>query len=158
MSDDEKEEFVEKKATHSKIGNLEPVKRAFSNKAYDEFKALLEKQTPPFRYYVADYLEASEFEGRPDFIIGNRNKGFIQSDCLENNRNYLFVAFSCFKNRADSKLVFRSYWIVNSNDSLESLLESDYDQFKFDESQLETIVEGFRTGGAESKIALNYLH
>ena len=104
---EEPEEYVEKKATHSKIGNLEPLKRAFSNKEYDAFRELLEKQSPPFKYFIGDYLGADEFEGRPDFIISNRNKGFVQADALESNRNYLFVAFSCFKEHG--KLVFKSY-------------------------------------------------
>ncbi len=159
MSDDEEKEIVEKKAAHSKIGNLEPVKRAFSNKTYDEFEALLKKQSPPFRYFVADYVDAADFEGKPDFIIVNKNKGFIQSDPLEGNRNYLFVAFSSFTDHSQNdRLVFRSYWIVNSNDSLESLLEGDYESFKFTECDLATVVEGFRTGGSETKISLNYLH
>ena len=149
----------EKKVTHSKIGNLEPVKRAFSNKAYDEFRGLLEKQTPPFQYFVADYVDAADYEASPDFVIVNKNKGFIQSDALESNRNYLYVAFSCFRDRTENtRLVFRSYWIVNSNDSLQSLLEGDYDCFKFSPADLTTIVDGFMTGGSEDKIALNYLH
>jgi hypothetical protein len=59
MSSDENE-------TTEKIGNLESIKRAFSNKEYAEFR----KQTPPFKY----------FEGKPDFIVTNRNKGFVQSE------------------------------------------------------------------------------
>lgn len=139
-----------------KIGNLEPVKRAFSNKEYQQFQELLEQQSPPFRYLAGTYRGAEEFEGRPDFILHNRNKGFLQSDPLEKNRAYLFVAFSCF--RKEGKLVFQSYWIVNTEDPLEQLLEDELDSFELNEVDLTTIIEGFKTGGAESTVALNYLH
>lgn len=151
MSDDEHE--VEKKTVHSKIGNLEALKRAVCNKEYDEVAKLL----APYKLYVADYAFADEFEGRPDFIIKNKNRGFIQSDILERKRQYVFVAFSCYK--ADGKVQFKSFWVVNSNDSLEAILEGDYENFKFTPvSDAKQIVTGFKNGGNEVTISLDYLH
>lgn len=150
----------EERTRHTKIGSLDPVKRGFMNKEKpEEFREALEKQSPPFRYFVGEYLGSVEFEGKPEFVISNRNKGFVQSDILDKKRNYLFVAFSCSIDHANNnRLVFRSYWIVNSNDPMEKLLEDDYSNFNLTETDLSTIIEGFRSGGPGQLIGLSYLH
>lgn len=136
--------------SHPKIGNLDSLKRAFSNKEYDDFKRLLEET--PYKYYKGKYKDSSEFKGRPDFVIQNRNKGFIQSEELESKRAYLFVAFHCFK---DDELHFESYWIVNTEDSLESLLGEDHSSFDFTPVSTDEIHLGFQLNGG---VAHNYLH
>lgn len=121
--EEEEEVIVEKKETYSKIGNLESIKRSFYNNEMDAFKA----GVTPFKLYVADYFGADEFDGKPAFIIKNRNKGFVQS--LDSKRAYLFVAFKCYKE--NDSVVFRRYWIINSIESLEKILPDEYNFFIF---------------------------
>lgn len=146
-------EEISKKVTHTKIGNLEPIKRAFCNKEFDEFTKLISEQ--PYKLYEATYIYSNEYVGKPDFILDNKNKGFIQTDVMESKRNYMFVAFVCTKE--EEKLMFKSYWIVNSTDPLESILEDDYQNFEFVETNVDTVVNGFKTN-KDSVISLVYLH
>ncbi|ARF11752.1 hypothetical protein Klosneuvirus_2_188 [Klosneuvirus KNV1] len=151
MSDDEGHE--EKKVAYSKIGNLEPVKRAFCNKEFDSFESLV--QTQNFKLYSADYIDSSEFDGRPEFILVNKNKGFVQS--MDEFRSYFYIAFCCYKK--DGKVTFKSYWIVNTNDPLDKVLGSDAEGFKFEQmSDVKEFVNTFKTGGVENAISLAYLH
>ena len=153
MSDDEGHE--EKKVTYSKIGNLESIKRAFCNKEFESFETLIQTQNPPFTLYSAEYNDSSEYDGRPEFILVNKNKGFVQS--MDEYRPYFYIAFSCHKN--DGKVCFNSYWIVNTSDSLDKVLGSDYESFKFKQvTDVKEFVNTFKTGGNDNPISLAYLH
>ncbi|QKF94483.1 elongation factor EF1b gamma [Fadolivirus algeromassiliense] len=157
MSDDECE-VQEKKVAHKTLGNLEPVKRAFSNKEYAEFENLLKSQNPPYKYFSADYVDAGDFDGTPSFLsfkLSNRLSGFVKS--LEDCRKYLFCAFSCAL--VDGKAVFKSFWIVNTDVPLDQVLGSEYDSFKFTPvSDLTAFVEDFKSGGVPNPIGCEYLH
>lgn len=151
MSDDEGHE--EKKVAYSKISNLEPVKRAFCNKEFESFETLI--QTQNLKLYNVDYIDSSEFDGRPDFILVNKNKGFVQS--MDEVRPYFYIAFSCYKK--DGKVNFKSYWIVNTNDPFEKVLGSDAECFKFEQlTDVKEFVTAFKTGGVENPVSLAYLH
>lgn len=153
MSDDEGHE--EKKVTYSKIGNLENVKRSFCNKEFESFESLIQNQTPSFKLYSVDYVDSSEFDGRPDFILVNKNKGFVQS--MDEYRSYFYIAFVCSKK--DGKVTFKSYWIVNTNDPLDKVLGSDFESFKFEQlDNVKEFVNVFKSGGVENVISLAYLH
>lgn len=167
MSDDEGTE--EKKVAYSKITKfgLEDVKRAFCNNDFDNFKKLVKEQNPPFKLLIADYVDAEEFQGKMDFMLQNRGKGFVKD--LEDVRQYFFVTFVCYKK--DGKVVFKSYWIVNTNDELKTVLGSDYDSFAFTscidntdqpddqpDEKVDQFLDAFKTGGVEEYVSLNRLH
>ena len=154
MADDDEQQFADKVVKYSTIGNLEQAKRDFSDKKYDEFDALIKAQTPPFKFFNVKYADASEFNGRPDFILVNKNKGFIQS--MDDYRKYFFIAFVCSKK--DSKASFNSYWVVNTTDDLQKILGSDYDSFKFTETtDVQGFLGAFRTGGVDNPLSMLYL-
>jgi len=153
MSDDEGHE--DKKVTYTKIGNLEPVKRAFCNKEFESFESLIQNQNPPFKLYDVDYVYASDYDSSPEFVVVNKNKGFVQS--MDEYRPYFYIAFSCYKK--EGKVNFKSYWIVNTTDSLDKVLGSDFDSFKFTPmNDAKEFVNVFKTGGVENAVSLAYLH
>lgn len=138
MADDEQEQ-KKPKDIRITIGDIESIKRAFSDRKYDEFKQLLAEK--PYQLWTAKYVYASDYEGSPDFVLTNKNLGFVQSDVLAENRRHLYIAFVC---RKEGRVpVFSSYWIVNINESLESFLGDEYKDFTFIKADLETIISGF---------------
>ena len=129
-SDDEDELTKEVKPVYSTITNMEEIKRAFFSKEYDNFQRLVFHL--PFKYYKANYKYAEDNTGRPTFVAKNLLRGFVQS--LDDYRKYLMVGFRCISH-VDSDNVthyrYPSYWIVNSNDDLKTILGSVYDDFDF---------------------------
>ena len=156
MSDDES--TPDKKVAYAKLGNLENVKRAFCNNEFDSFNKLVKEQKPSFKLFTAEYVDTyNEFQGKPDFILVNKGKGFVK--VLEDFRNYLFTTFVCYKK--DGKVVFKSYWIVNTAEDLKTVLEDEYDSFTFtpvNEADIDTFLDGFKTGGCDEHVSLNRLH
>ena len=143
----------EKKVAFTKIGNLEAVKRAFCNKEFDEFKNLL-GQEPHFHFMTAEYKYAEDYDGKMDFIVKNKNRGFVQA--FDKLRAYFFIAFSCFKK--DDHVQFKSFWIVNTTDDLKTVLGDEYDDFTFSDSTADEVIEGFKTGGYADYMSLELLH
>lgn len=121
----------EVKPTYSTITNMEDIKRAFFNKDYDTFQQLVFHL--PFKYYKANYKYAEDNTGRPTFVAKNLLRGFVQS--LDDYRKYLMVGFRCVSHLDPSDNLthykYPSYWIVNSNDDLKTVLGSVYDDFDF---------------------------
>lgn len=120
----------EVKPVYSTITNMEDIKRAFFCKDYETFQLLVRQQ--PFKYYKANYKYAEDNTGRPSFIAKNLLRGFVQN--LDDYRKYLMVGFRCISNvDIDNVTHYRypSYWIVNSNHELNSILGSLYDDFEF---------------------------
>lgn len=127
---DEDELLKEVKPVYSTITNMEDIKRAFFNKDYETFQHLVREQ--PFKYYKADYKYAEDNTGRPTFVAKNLLRGFVQS--LDDYRKYLMVGFRCVSHPDSSNVIhyrYPSYWIVNSNDELKTILGSLYDDFEF---------------------------
>ena len=129
--DDDQYEFPkEVKPIYSTITNMEDIKRAFFCKDYETFQQLVRQQ--PFKYYKANYKYAEDNTGRPAFVAKNLLRGFVQN--LDDYRKYLMVCFRCISYiDIDNVTHYRylSYWIVNSNDELNSILGSLYDDFDF---------------------------
>lgn len=128
--DDDENVPKEVKPTYSTITNMEDIKRAFFNKDYDNFQRLVFHL--PFKYYKANYKYAEDNTGRPAFVAKNLLRGFVQS--LDDYRKYLMVGFRCVSHTdIDNVTHYRypSYWIVNSNDDLKTILGSVYDDFDF---------------------------
>lgn len=117
------------KPPDSTITNMENIKRAFFSKEYDTFRELVKQH--PFRYYKANYKYSSDNTGRPEYVARNLLRGFVNN--LDEYRKYLMVGFRCIRVQSDPENVYKypSYWIVNSNDTLDKLLGTLYDDFDF---------------------------
>lgn len=120
------EPIKEVKPVFSTITNMEDIKRAFFSKDYDTAYELIKQH--PFRFYKANYKYADDNTGRPTFVAKNLLRGFVQS--LDDYRKYLMVGFRCIQ-IGEKRYSYPSYWIVNSNDDLKTILGSVYDDFDF---------------------------
>jgi len=128
--EDDDEHCKEVKPVYSTITNMEDIKRAFFCKEYETFQNLVREQ--PFKYYKGNYKYAEDNTGRPAFVAKNLLRGFVQN--LDDYRKYLMVGFRCVSHPdIDNVTHYRypSYWIVNSNDDLKTILGSLYDDFDF---------------------------
>lgn len=125
-ADDDDEPIKEVKPVFSTITNMEDIKRAFFSKDYDTAYQLIRQH--PFKFYKANYKYADDNAGRPAFVAKNLLRGFVQS--LDDYRKYLMVGFRCISN-VENRYSYPSYWIVNSNDDLKTILGSIYDDFAF---------------------------
>jgi hypothetical protein len=114
------------KPVYSTIVNMEDIKRAFFNKDYITFNDVIREH--PFKYYHANYKYASDNNGRPTYIAKNLLRGFVQG--LDDYRKYFIVCFRCLK-EANECYSYPSYWIVNSNDEIKTILGSLYDDYEF---------------------------
>jgi hypothetical protein len=118
----------EVKPVYSTITNMEDIKRAFFNKEYETFHTLVSQH--PFKYYKADYKYADDNTGRPSYVAKNLLRGFVQG--LDDYRKYLMVCFRCvLVNKETNQYNYPSYWIVNSNDELKTMLGSLYEDYDF---------------------------
>lgn len=128
--DDQDDVPKEVKPVYSTITNMEDIKRAFFCKEYDTFQQLARQQ--PFKYYKANYKYAEDNTDRPAFVAKNLLRGFVQN--LDDYRKYLMVGFRCVSHIDSNNAThyrYPSYWIVNSNDELKTILGSLYDDFEF---------------------------
>jgi hypothetical protein len=128
--DDQGEDDVPKEAKpiYSTIVNMEDIKRAFFNKDYKLFSVLIWPH--PFKYYNVNYKYASDNTGRPAYIAKNLLRGFVQG--LDDFRKYFIVCFRCIlTNKETNEYSYPSYWIVNSNDDIKTILGSLYDDYEF---------------------------
>ncbi len=123
--EDDDEPIKEVKPVFSTITNMEDIKRAFFSKDYDAAYQLIRQH--PFKFYKASYRYADDNTGRPAFVAKNLLRGFVQS--LDDYRKYLIVGFRCIS--IENRYNYPSYWIVNSNDDLKTILGSIYDDFAF---------------------------
>jgi hypothetical protein len=118
----------EVKPVYSTITNMEDIKRAFFCKEYDTFHTLVKQHS--FKYYKANYKYSSDNTGRPEYVAKNLLRGFVQG--LDDYRKYLMVCFRCIQVNIDThEYRYPSYWIVNSNDDIKTILGSFYDDFDF---------------------------
>jgi len=128
--DDQGEDDVPKevKPVYSTITNMEDIKRAFFNKDYKLFSVLI--WSHPFKYYNVNYKYASDNTGRPAYVAKNLLRGFVQG--LDEYRKYFIVCFRCILvNKETNEYSYPSYWIVNSNDDIKTILGSLYDDYEF---------------------------
>jgi len=125
-SKEEEEETYEDKKSFPIIHNMEDIKRAFFNREYDMFENLIKEH--PFIYYNAKYKYSSDNDGKPDYVARNLLKGFNRS--LDDYRKYVMVCFRCIE-LEDRKYEYQSLWIVNTNENLNSVIGSIYDDFDF---------------------------
>ena len=111
---------------YSVITNMEDIKRAFFNKDYELFENLVKEHN--FKYFSANYKYASDKDGSPEYIARNLLKGFVRN--MDDFRKYFLTCFRCYI-ESDKKYNYFSLWIFNSNDKLEDVLGSLYEDFDF---------------------------
>jgi hypothetical protein len=112
------------------ITNMEDIKRAFFSGDYELFTNLVNEQ--PFRLYQVKYKYESDKDGCPDFSAKNLIKGFIRN--FDDFRKYFMICFRCFQNNTNPVTYsYPSLWIVNSNDSIDKIIGSLYEDFEFTE-------------------------
>lgn len=131
-NNDEDDDDIPKevKPSFSTIANMEDIKRSFFSNEYETFHTLVKEH--PFKYYKANFRYAEDYNGRPSFMAKNLLRGFVQN--LDDYRKYLMVCFRCISMNDENDVVhykYPSYWIVNSNDDLKTILGSLYDDYEF---------------------------
>jgi hypothetical protein len=138
--DDSDEDAKEVQPKFSTITNMEDIKRAFFSADYELFKNLLLEHQ--FKMYTGEYLYASDKDGAPDYSARNLVKGMIRS--FDDYRKYFMICFRCFQNQDDlSKMTYTypSLWIVNSTDSINSIIGSVVEDYKLTEVLSENILD-----------------
>lgn len=158
--DDDDEAFKDVKPVYSTITNMEDIKRAFFNKEYDNFNTLVKQHS--FKFYKANYRYSSDYNDRPNYVAKNLLRGFIQN--LDDYRKYLMVCFRCIHINS-SEYRYPSYWIVNSNDDIKTILGSLYEDYEFidvtDNGAIDTLLKKMEKNENENDDALIgevYLH
>ena len=113
------------------ITNMEDLKRAFFNNEYDTFETQLKANQ--FRYYKANYKYNSDKDGVPEFSAKNLLKGFVRN--FDDYRKYFMICFRCSKNSCQGENTYKydSLWIVNTNEPINNIIDSMYDDFDFEE-------------------------
>ncbi len=136
--EDEDELTKEIKPIFSTITNMEDIKRSFFSKEYDAAYELIKEY--PFKFYKGNYYYSSDNNGKPNYIAKNLLRGFVQG--LDDYRKYLMVCFRCIiVNKDLNEYKYPSYWIVNSNDDLKTILGPIYEDFYFIEVKEEEAIK-----------------
>lgn len=121
------EELEPPKPKFECICNMEDIKRSFFSKDYELAKTLITNQQ--FKYYTVNYRYSSDKDGVPDFVAKNLLKGFVHN--FDDYRKYFMICFRCFK--VGSNYEYKSYWIVNTNEPIDKVIGSVYNDFEFTE-------------------------
>ncbi len=125
---EDNEDIDDVKPVFSTITNMEDIKRTFFNKDYELSFNLIKQH--PFKFYEANYKYSNDYAGSPDFVARNLIRGFVQG--FEDYRKYFMVCFRCILvNKDIIEYKYPSYWIVNSNDDLHTILGSTYNDYEF---------------------------
>jgi len=122
------------------IGNMEDLKRSFFSGEYSQFEEFV--KASPYKFYKASYKFSSDKDGAPDYSARNLIKGFIRS--FDDYRKYFMICFRCIQNLESSSpsYTYPSIWIVNSVESIESIIGSNVEDFDFvNISEPEYIIE-----------------
>jgi hypothetical protein len=131
--DNDDEEYNEPVAKFSTLTNMEDIKRAFftaENNDYSQFIELVKIHN--FKLYKVNYKYSSDKDGAPSFSAKNLIGGFVRN--FDDLRKYFMICFRCFKNDVvPVTYSYPSYWIVNSEDPLEKIIGSLYEDFEFTE-------------------------
>lgn len=156
--DDEEsdDEIKEEKFNYSTICNMEDIKRAFFANDYDQFKTLIKEQKLIF--YTCDYKLSTEFDDKPDYMARNLLRGFVQN--LDDFRKYFMVCFRCIELKSQ-KYSYPSFWIVNTNDDLKTILGSIYSDNIFtivSNDNIDDFLKNFEKKTDENIIGELYLH
>ena len=129
--EEEEDEIKEPVKQFDCITNLEEIKRAFfgcENNDYTQFNELVKAHE--FKLYNVNYKYSSDKDGAPTFSAKNLVGGFIRN--FDDLRKYFMICFRCIKHNTEPVTYsYPSYWIVNSNEPLQNIIGSLYDDFEF---------------------------
>ena len=162
-SDDEEYTEPEPVSKFSILTNMEDIKRAFftaENNDYSQFIELVKIHN--FKLYKVNYRYSSDKDGAPSFSAKNLVGGFVRN--FDDLRKYFMICFRCFKNDVvPVSYSYPSYWIVNSEDPLEKIIGSLYEDFEFtqikDDKKDNFYIEMQKTNVEdESLITESYVH
>jgi hypothetical protein len=126
--EDDDDNTKEVKPIYSTITNMEDIKRAFFSKEYETATDLIKQQ--PFKFYKVNYKFSSDNTGRPAYVAKNLLRAFVQG--LDDYRKYFMICFRCILvNKDTNEYRYPSYWIVNTNEDLKTVLGSIHDDYDF---------------------------
>ena len=153
-----KEKLLKNVLRSSKVGNLEVCKRLFfavKDNDYVEFTGHLKESG--YNFYVAEFNSSAEYNGRPNFVLGNVLSGLTQQ--LESDVRSFFAHFTCTKNpdydesdSSSSQYKFTSYWISGlslSMDTYETYYNNWFSNFTFTKVETDDIINflnNFKSG------------
>lgn len=123
----------------------------------EQFKVTLSK-FPNLKMYRAEFYDHPEYNPDREFIHVNLNTGLVSQ--LEENSEYFFCCFRLMVNPFSNRCCYNSLWIVNSSDSLNDILESDYSSFTFTEvkeEDIDSFTEDFKKSISEAVLSEKYL-
>ena len=125
---EDEETFEEPIKKFETIINMEDMKRAFFNGDYDVFYNIF--NTQPFIIYKMNYKYNSDKDGAPDFSAKNLLKGFVRN--FDDYRKYFMICFRCWKHEDKNEYKYESYWIVNTNEPIQNIIGSIWEDFEVD--------------------------
>jgi len=134
---------------NNKLGDLEGTKRYFFNKEYDNFTNSLQQ---PFMFYFGEYERDENDDRKMEFILVNRNKGFVQNIPNKSIRD-LLIKFVCRK--IGGKVTYDCMVISKTSQPLNELMDTD--GFTFTSVTSEEVKEYF-LGSNEDEISVEYVH
>lgn len=112
------------------ITNMEDMKRAFFNGELAQFEEIF--LSHPFKLYKMNYIYNSDKDGVPDFSAKNLLKGFVRN--FDDYRKYFMICFRCWKAQDEKKYRYDSFWIVNTNEPVQNIIGSTWEDFESDDS------------------------
>jgi len=127
--EEEDEKYEEPVKKFETITNMEELKRAFFNGDYGVFEEQL--RTHPFKFYKVNYKYNSDKDGAPEFSAKNLLKGFVRN--FDDYRKYFMICFRCWKQQSESLYRYDSLWVVNTNEQIQNVIGSVWDDFVFEE-------------------------
>jgi len=118
---EEIQEINTKLSKHQLTASLEPCKSKFFSNDASFLNDIIDNN---FQVYYGEYVDIADYDGKPEFIVKNLVKGFVQQ--LDNERKNLFTAFKCTK---DENYQISSLWICNCVSPLVEIVPSMNENF-----------------------------
>ena len=109
---------------NDKLGDLEGTKRFFFNRDYDGFTESLNQ---PYVFHYGEFEIDESDNSKPEFILVNKNKGFIQSIPQKSIR-HLLGKFVC--RRVNGQVMYQCMIVSKSDRPLDELIDTDGFNFK----------------------------
>lgn len=128
--EEDDETFEEPVKKFDTITNMEDMKRAFFGGDYGAFEEQLKSH--PFKLYKVGYKYNSDKDGVPEFSAKNLLKGFVRN--FDDYRKYFMICFRCWKSQDKNEYKYDSLWIVNTNESIQNIIGSMWEDFEFNET------------------------
>ena len=134
------EEPKEKPKEFHTYTNLEDMKRAFFGNEFDSYIDMVKEH--PFKFYQANYKFNEDNDGREPYIACNLQKGLVRN--VDKLGKYFMLVFRCWKLENENKYQYETFWLLNSQDSINEIAKNIYDDFTFEEIDFNTFDTNFR--------------